>query len=77
MKVYPKGCRYILVRNGSIDPQRKRTQRTTVMDLTRWQDDAFVVVQPRGKMKWWLYHSNKFVACGHDPDTLVMQALLS
>ncbi len=83
MRVYPKGCRNILVQGGTVYPQEKIARPTTIQALfvDRVQT-AWVVVKPRGRNRWWLFvrhwaESPRLVAFSNEPDTLVMRALLS
>lgn len=87
MRVYPKGCRYYVVANGQVYPLKITRQRAIIEGImpTFTYDDrsAAVVVQPRGKKKWWLFepgeyfNSIKFITTAPDPDPLIMRALLS
>lgn len=85
MRIYPKGCRYYVVADGSVSPVNKRVSRCNIDDLGpgggQGRDRVCVVVQPRGKKKWWLFRrhwneSARFITTGSDPDPLVMRALL-
>lgn len=84
MRVYPKGCRYIRAINGEIGPKKKITCECSIEDL-RWGAGSgllFVAVQPRGKLKWYVfsghhYQAMRLIDTGHDPDVLIMKALLS
>lgn len=77
MRSYPKGCRYIVVENGTISETRKRTDPTHIAHLTLWHLGRSVIVQPRGKLKWFWFMGNKMMGHGYDPDVLAMRALLS
>jgi hypothetical protein len=43
---------------------------------------AFVAVQPRGKLKWYLfraersYYVMKLIATGYDPEPMIVEAIL-
>jgi hypothetical protein len=84
MRKYPKGCRYIQVVDGEIGPQRKRTQACEIEDLRHGLGVgmAFVAVQPRGKLKWYLfraersYYVMKLIATGYDPEPMIVEAIL-
>jgi len=81
MRRYPKGCRYIIIEDGTVGPVLKTTRRCRIEDLTTWRPHLHVLVQPRGRLAWWAYtaarsgHPN-FVAKGQDPDPLIMEVLL-
>jgi hypothetical protein len=81
MRVYPKGCRYFGVVNGEVSSMVKITQRTTIECLGPIDDLVHIIVQPRGKKKWWLFRVcweefPRFVACAEEPDSLIMRAIL-
>jgi hypothetical protein len=77
MRKYPKGCRYIIVENGTIGPTLKTTKPCHISTLTNWRWERSVIVQPRGKLKWFWFVGNKMMGHGYDPDALAMKALLS
>lgn len=85
MRVYPKGCRWHVVANAVVSELHKTTQpkRIEQLNTARWRqgDTHWVVVQPRGKRKWWLFEIALgafpvFIAAGDDPDPLIMRAIL-
>lgn len=86
MRIYPKGCRYHVVFGGKVYPLAKTDYWQRISNImptnAHHSDGACVVVQPRGKKKWWLFASGEhfneinFVATAHEPDSLIMRALL-
>ena len=83
---YPKGCRWHTIVDGVVSEMQKKHQPTNVEWLAdpsrwRWVDTQMIVVQPRGKCKWWLFEVSmhgpaRFIAAGKEPDALNMRAVL-
>jgi hypothetical protein len=84
MRIYPNGCRWYRVNSGVVAGCFKAKERRLVDNLMcaqSPQETVFVVVQPRGKMKWWLFRREPlgwahFVASSIEPDSLIMRAVL-
>lgn len=80
MKTYRKGCRWYRIENGSVSEKLKVTTRTYITALGSSVPPCRIVVQPRGKRKWWLYEltlgNATFIATGYEPEPLIMRALL-
>jgi hypothetical protein len=85
MRIYPKGCRYIRVCDGEIEPARKLTKRCKIEDLRGYygKSTVWLIVLPRGRGRWMLFRchwleSPRFMRVDRDadPDALAMAAAL-
>jgi hypothetical protein len=81
MRVYPKGCRFYRCTNGSWGELIVTTRNRVTIDGIAPISGTWALVQPRGKLKWWLFHrkqfeSVRFIAAGLDPDVLMARAIL-
>jgi hypothetical protein len=82
VRIYPKGCRYFMIAEGAVSTMGYSEQRLLIEHMV--PRDGWVVVQPRGRMKWWLFRDDNdswmrgpaFVAVAREPDSLIMRALL-
>ena len=92
MRVYPNGCHVAVVVDGVVLPQvkllgRRHLDSSLVYQAwkspwTRPNSAIFLIVRPRGKLKWWLFSQQsffdewKFEACDRSFDRLAMMAVL-
>lgn len=84
---YPKGARWYVIANGECTELLKTKTPKGIKELffdspmRKSGPVRYVVVQPRGKQKWWLfgrygYFEPRFLVNSREPTPLIMRAVL-
>lgn len=87
MRKFPKGARWFTIHDGSVSQLLKTNNEKGIKELffdsmiRHSQGRRYVVVQPRGKLKWYLFYRDwheepRLVDTGSDHAPLVMRAIL-